>query len=163
MKCLEDFKNHCRKIHFLYILLFCDEMLWGFQKSLLKNWNKFNSYVFYLWWNDVRTSKVKVEKFWKKKVILLYFFNFVMKWCDEMTPSFCTNDGIHKNLTCMWWNALKISKIIVEKFEKFASYIFYYFVMKCCEDFKNHCWKIEISSILMYFICGEMMWGLQKS
>ena len=135
---------------------------------------KFNSYVFYfvmkwcedfknivekmsilmyliiLWWNDVRISKIIVEKLWK----ILLFMYFII----------------------LWWNDVRISKITVKKFEKFESYnitifeiltafhhwiieyisyIFYYLMMKCCEDFKNRWWKIEKSSNLMYSI---MLW-----
>ena len=40
------------------ILLFCDEMIWGFQNSLSKNFEKFESYMF-------------------------YFFFFLMKSCED--------------------------------------------------------------------------------
>ena len=68
MKCCEDFKNYCCK----------------FEK-------KFSSYVFYLWRNDARISKIIVENF-KKKLILLYYF-------------------------VLWWNDVIISKLIAENFE----------------------------------------------
>ena len=142
-----------------------------FLKSLLKITEKFNSYVFYfLWWNGLRISKIIVEKFWKKKTILMY-------------------------LIILWWNNVKISKIFAANFEtifhndfsnahsipsqnivefkttpfcKICNNDFWnphsissqseeylqlnYFVMKSCENFKNHCWKLWRSFILMYSI-----------
>ena len=54
--------------------------------------------------------------------------------------------GIQKSLSKIFW------KIRI-----------YYFVIKCCEDFEKHCWKIEKNSILLYSNCNEMIWGFQKS
>ena len=66
-------------------------MLSRFQKTLLQNWKKFNSYVFYLWWNDVRISKIIVENFWK---ILIFMYCIVL-----------------------WLNDMRISQIFLESFE----------------------------------------------
>ena len=55
--------------------------MWLFEKSLLKNWKKFNPYVLYLWWNDVRMSKIIADKF-GNSLILMYSI------CDEMMRGF---------------------------------------------------------------------------
>ena len=113
---------------------------------------------------------------WRFQNSLFKMFEKVQFLCIQL---FCDN---------MLW---EFQKPIVEKFKKeFNSYVFYYFVMKCCEDFKNHSWKIWKSSILMFSIilwwiavrisqiivksfekveflcillfCDEMLWGFQK-
>ena len=68
-------------------------------------------YFIILWWNDMTISKISAETF--EKVQFLF--------CDEMIRGF--------------------QKSLSKKIEKKNSYVLYCFMMKCCEDSKNHFWK----------------------
>ena len=120
-----------------------DKMMWGFQKSLSKKIEKLQFfYLLFFVINDVRISKIIVEKFWKK-INSNVFYYFVMKWCEDF-KNHCWKfwkSSILMYLIILWWNEVRISKIIVDNF--FNVYVFSYSVMKCCEDFKNQCWLIQ--------------------
>ena len=124
MKCCEDFTNlnwfiffekfNCYVFHY-FVMKCCED----FKNHCSKFLKKFNSYVFnYFVIKCCEDFKNHCWKIWKSSVLMYSII--------------------------LWWNAVRISKLIVERFEekKFSSYVFYYFVIKRCEDFKNHSSKI---------------------
>ena len=154
MKCCEDFKNHCWKflkhsIRMYSIILWWNAMLWGFQKSSLKDFEKiqflcvllfcdemmedFNNHcwqfsilIFFLclWWKAVRISKSIVEKNWKSSSIIFLLF------CDEMLWGFLKsllkifNSYVFSKFVMKgWWRGFQ--KSLLEKLKKFKYYVFY--------------------------------------
>ena len=97
MKWWEDFKNHCRKLLKIFnsFVFYYSMMKWceDCENQCWKFWKKSSilMYSIILWWNDVRISKIIVEKFWKK-ISFMYFI-------------------------ILWWNDVRISKIFAANFE----------------------------------------------
>ena len=116
----------------------------------------------------MRISKIIVETFWKTEFLcILLFFdemmggfqnslsknfekfdfcNYILLFCDEK----CCEDFriIDENLKKVYFLCILFVMKWCEDFKnhcrkiwKILNHLFYYFVMKWCEDFKNHCQK----------------------
>ena len=95
-------------------------MMWRFQKSLLQILNKFNSYVFYYfvmkWCEDF---KIHCWKFWKSSILL---YSIILWWNDVRISKIIVKKVL-KIIICMYfitllWNDVKISKIFAANFEQ---------------------------------------------
>ena len=164
----EDFEIHCwknwRNSFFVYILSICDEMLLGFQKWLLKKSKKFQflMYSIILWWNALRISKPIVEKNFLKKVR----FWCILSYCDEMPLWIKKMKNVSSYV--FYYFVIKCCEDFKnhcwKNMKNVNSYVFYYFMMKCCDDFKNYCWKFwKVQYLCVLLFCYEMLWEFQIS